>query len=108
MYNLFIFKDNSNPYIVKTNKELFKMYCKYYCEPLEKDNFIVLGLREWNGNKQTYEGRKEVLRSEAVKWQENFSKNNYSYHQLSEWQNFFEEYGKKYGLLKEFKENGIC
>lgn len=107
MYIGFFFKDGSNPYITITNKELFRMFCKYYCEQIGNNNFVVTGLREWNG-KQSYNGRKEVLRNMAIEWQRFFCDTNYSYSELSEWQGFFEEYGKKYGLLTEFKENAIC
>lgn len=31
-----------------------------------------------------------------------------SYGELADIQGFFERYGRKYGLLREFRENGIC
>lgn len=48
-----------------------------------------------------------LSRAIAQQWQADFANFNYSYSELAEWQNFFEEYGKKYGLIKEFKENAI-
>ena len=63
----------------------------------------------------TYQEKKEQARQEAVNFQRGMSaekwdytlKNGYSYYELVEFQNYFTNLGKKYGLLKEFKENGI-
>ena len=106
-YVLFDFCNGSNNYITTDDKALFEMICKYYVSQFENEYFLVNGLREWNG-KRSYEGKKEVLRSFAIDWQNNFSNCNYSYGELANWQSFFEEYGRKYGLIKEFKENAIC
>ena len=57
--------------------------------------------------KLTYSEKKEKLREEAMTWQHDFSNHNYSYGELAEIQAYFEKEGKKYGLIKEFKENGI-
>ena len=57
--------------------------------------------------KLTYSEKKAKLREEAVEWQCDFSKHNYSYGELAEMQAYFEKEGKKYGLMKEFRENGI-
>lgn len=58
-------------------------------------------------NKLYYNYRKESLRLEAIYWQLDFSNNNYSYLELFNWQCYFEKMGKRYGLLKEFRENGV-
>ena len=55
----------------------------------------------------TYQKNKEKAREFAVTWQQQFNDNNYSYLELADWQSYFEEIGRKYGLLKEFRENGI-
>lgn len=55
----------------------------------------------------TYSEKKERLREEAVRWQLDYSRNCLSYGELAEKQAYFEKEGKKYGLVKEFKENGI-
>lgn len=54
-----------------------------------------------------YLKNKEKLRENAIKWQQDFPSKNYSYGELAFWQDYFYKLGKKYGLLKEFKENGI-
>ncbi len=54
---------------------------------------------------KTYYQRKEEARQKAIKWQLDF--NNYSYKELADYGEYFYKLGKKYGLLKEFRENGI-
>lgn len=109
MYTHFEFYDHSNPYITTNNQNLFEILRKYYVVQNTENSFFITGLREWNGKpKYNRENNKMLLRAIAQQWQEDFANFNYSYSELAEWQNFFEEYGKKYGLLKEFHENAIC
>ncbi len=56
----------------------------------------------------TYKEQKQKARELAQTWQFNFANNNYSYEEIGEFTNFFTKLGKRYGLLKEFRENGIC
>ena len=58
--------------------------------------------------KPTYETKKEMARQEAIDWQNNLFNHNYSYGELAEFVYYFEKLGRRYGLLKEFRENGIC
>lgn len=55
-----------------------------------------------------YTRKKAELRQEAIDWQYDFSNHNYSWGELYYWGAHFERLGKRYGLLKEFRENGIC
>ena len=55
-----------------------------------------------------YNNARAVLRSFAMEWQYHFCDYNYSWESLMMWTDFFTEYGKKYGLLREFRENAIC
>ena len=57
--------------------------------------------------KTTYETRKEMARQEAIDWQ-NGLRDNRDYEEMQEAAEYFEKLGKRYGLLKEFRENGIC
>ena len=54
-----------------------------------------------------YKEKKEKVRKEAIEWQNEFTEHNYSYGELANYQNYFENKGKRYGLIREFKENGI-
>lgn len=56
----------------------------------------------------TYEEAREYARCEAIDWQNDFDDHNYSWYDMWLWQMHFEELGEKYGLLEEFRENGIC
>ena len=55
----------------------------------------------------TYHEGKEAARQAAIDWQLDFDNHNYSYYELFEWQLYFYKLGCKYGLIKEFRENGI-
>jgi len=50
---------------------------------------------------------KAEARAMAIEWQEWSSKKSLSYSELSSWQSFFIQLGKKYRLMREYKENGI-
>lgn len=52
-----------------------------------------------------YQIAKENAREKAREWQ--LAEDNYSYSELAYWQSYFERLGKRYGLLTEFRENGI-
>lgn len=54
-----------------------------------------------------YKEEKEKAREKAKEWQLTFGNKNYSYYELAIEQDNFYKLAKKYGLIKEFKENGI-
>lgn len=55
-----------------------------------------------------YQIKKEQARNEAIDWQQWASNNCLSIHDLAVAGEHFKKLGKRYGLLKEFRENGIC
>ena len=55
----------------------------------------------------TYAERKENARQIAIDWQLNESDYPYSYGGMALLTNYFYRLGKRYGLLKEFRMNGI-
>lgn len=58
---------------------------------------------------RTYQERKNDLKEKAIEWSNKLG--NYprwSYGELGEIQDFFEVNARRYGLLKEFRENAIC
>lgn len=58
--------------------------------------------------KTTYEMKKEMARQEAIDWQNSLFGDGRNYEDMQEAAEYFEKLGKRYGLLKEFRENGIC
>ena len=58
--------------------------------------------------KNKYQNKKEQVREKAVMWQLENSDKCLSYEELAESSEYFSKLGKRYGLLKEFRENGIC
>ena len=54
-----------------------------------------------------YQELKEKARNEAMDFQASFIDNCYSYGELAEYTEYFTKLGKRYGLLKEFRENAI-
>ena len=54
-----------------------------------------------------YQKGKEKARNEAIDWQADFDNHNYSYGELAYFSDYFETKARRYGLVKEFKENGI-
>lgn len=57
--------------------------------------------------KKNYLEKKDAAREAAIEWQTETAQKNYSYGELAFFQNHFYKLGKRYGLLKEFKENCI-
>lgn len=55
-----------------------------------------------------YQIKKEEAREEAVAWQLKNCDKCLSYGELAYYGEYFRKLGKRYGLLKEFRENGIC
>ena len=55
----------------------------------------------------TYQRAKEEARNRAIEWQLDFDNHNYSYEELAYFSAYFERLAKRYGLVTEFRENGI-
>lgn len=55
-----------------------------------------------------YQKRKEAVRQEAIDWQLSLSESeDMSYGELIAVGDYFYKLGKRYGLLREFRENAI-
>lgn len=55
----------------------------------------------------TYQKAKESARNKAIEWQLDFNNHNYSYEELACYTEYFEVLARRYGLVKEFRRNGI-
>lgn len=54
-----------------------------------------------------YKKCKEKARQEAIEWQLNLDLNDFSTMDFVIYNNYFYRLAKRYGLIKEFRENGI-
>lgn len=54
-----------------------------------------------------YQKRKAAARQKAINWQHEFADHDYSYGELAIAGAMFAKLGKRYGLTREFRENGI-
>lgn len=54
-----------------------------------------------------YQRAKARARNKAIEWQHDFNNHSYSYGELAKWQEYFNRLAKRYGLVEEFRENGI-
>lgn len=104
MWTHFDFWNNANPYITTRNDALFFMVLNYRLTQKRPKAFHA---EERTAAPTTYAGKKAALRDFAIEWQARFGDFDYSYCDLAEWGDFFAEYGRKYGLLREFAANGI-
>lgn len=55
----------------------------------------------------TYKQKQEKTRQSAIDWQLEFVNKTMCYSELAEMQEHFSKLAKRYGLIKEFKENCI-
>lgn len=54
-----------------------------------------------------YQAKKEKVRDEAIDWQYSIGEKNYYMSEMAYYYEYFYKLAKRYGLIKEFKENGI-
>lgn len=96
------------------NEEHFNIYYKNRLgyEEWFKDTFSPntedITILDFTIRGKTYIERKGYAVELAKDWQYNFAGLEWSYGELYEIENYFEKIGKRFGLLKEFKENAIC
>ena len=56
---------------------------------------------------KTYQERKQAARDTAIEWQYSVGEKNYYMSEMAYYYEYFYKLAKRYGLIKEFKENGI-
>lgn len=91
-------------YIYYKNKYGYKEWYKDTFSP-NIENIMVLDLSIHGKN---YEEKKACAEELAKDYQYNFACLSWSYGELATICEYFKRIGKRYGLLKEFKENAIC
>ena len=68
----------------------------------------VIGILDFKISGKTYEERKASAEDLAKEWQLYYSYYEWSYGELGAIYDYFTTIGKRYGLLRVFKENAIC
>ena len=91
----------------KTTTELYFDSWKQYFSDTFSPETEVIELLEFKTTGKTYAERKANARQIAIDFQTGEFEG-LSYYELHLIEQFFEKVGKRYGLLEEFKENGIC
>lgn len=118
------FTNGSNPWLMYSDSDreiqnAIRRWKRNFCivNRCEENNIIYLTVREKTGeekffmnkkSKEKYIKGKARARDKAVEWQLETSEMSLSYEGLMIASNYFEKLGKRYGLLTEFRENGIC
>ena len=57
--------------------------------------------------KKSYAALKAAAREQAIDWQEWQSEQNLSYGELNYWMAHFERLARRFGLVREFRENAV-
>lgn len=88
---------------------LFCRSARFTAEELEKEfNIKLICFIPLEVKGKTYAERKADLQNKAIEWSNNNGLGgDWHFSNIIEIENFFEEQGKKYGLIKEFRENWI-
>ena len=100
-------------YYQTEGKENFNLY--YNCiegwDLFHSDTFSPetknIKILQFKINGKNYQERKENLKDLAIDYQLNFSTLSWSYGEIATIQDYFYTNARRYGLIKEFKENCI-
>lgn len=68
----------------------------------------IIGILEFKISGKTYEERKANAEDLAKEWQLYYSDYAWSWGEIATITDYFYKIGKRYGLLRVFKENAIC
>ena len=97
----------------ENGKEIASIYYKnkYGFDAWHRETFSPLieniEVLDFKISGKTYQERKDNARQLAIDWQYNFSGLTWSWGEITEITSYFEKIGKRYGLLREFRENAI-
>ena len=110
MTKWFHFDNGSNPYGVYDDRDdkFFKMILAWQPDMIDNNTFQCHEPTPAYYTSQNYNFKKNALRTFAIEYQSKASCISSSWEDVAWFSNFFEKYGRRYGLLTEFRENGIC
>lgn len=97
-----VLKENNNE-----TANLFYSWEEYHKTTFSPDieTICIIELGRIKG--KTYQAKKAAIEDKAIEYSNNQA-GGLSYGEIADIQGYFETYGKRYGLLREFYENAIC
>lgn len=102
------FESGSNPYISVTDDNFAWMVFHYDVEINEVRPGVVYCTAHDAKPATTYAEHKARIENLAKSYQDASSEGSEYWADVAEWGEFFTYYGKRYGLMRAFRENGIC
>lgn len=94
-------------YMYPITHKHYKDLVNYLIWRIKQDQINRLAVDKEIYGLNAYDKAKAKARQEAIDWQHQASTQNLSYSEIVEKNNYFERLGKRYGLIKEFRENGV-
>ena len=97
----------ASPLIVNDTTQATPEQYKELFEELQSIGYSLEIGKRMSKRPKTYDEGKASARDEAISYQHVLSYYSPSLSELAKWGNHFEKIGRRYGLLSEFRENGI-
>ena len=104
----FKFTNGSNPYILTNESILFKWFYNYVLELNKIDEGAIFVTATETTSRKTYQQAKANARLFAIDTQNIISESNFSYGEIADISDTLHAFGRRFGLVREFKENCIC
>lgn len=82
-------------------------YKAWYSDTFSPETNII-GILDLQVKGNTYAEKKAYAEDLAIEYQLHYASYSWSYSELAVLSDYFEKIGKRYGLLKVFRENAIC
>jgi len=100
-------KEVTAEFYAKNEKDYKKQIAKakYICEKQDNEPFTVYHVTQKKFCPYLF--KKEEIKQQAQEWQHNFENYCNDWLDVATWAEHWRKLGKRYGLLTEFKENGI-
>ena len=101
------FTDGSNPYILTNESHLYKWLYNYDLEITKIYEGAIFVTATEKANRKTYQQAKEAARLFAIDVQNEISENSFSYGEIADISDILHALGRRFGLVREFRENCI-
>ena len=102
------FTNGSNPYILINDSHLYKWLYNYDLELNKIFEGALFVTATETTSRKTYQQAKEAARLLAIDVQNIISESNFSYGEIADISDTLHALGRRFGLVREFKENCIC